>query len=342
MKELFKDKRILVTGGCGSIGSEIVFQLLELGPAAVYVLDHNESGQFHLREKLEEHSPDKAGMVRHLVGDVRDKYRLKKAVKGVDIVFHAAALKHVPLCEYNPFEAVATNVLGTENIIDAARNENVERFISISTDKAVNPINTMGATKLLGEKLTMTAPIGSCTTKFSSVRFGNVLDSDGSVIPIFRRQIEKGGPVTLTSNDMTRFFMSIQEAVNLVLHAAEIMKGREIFILKMDSVNIRDLAEVMIEELAPKYSYNPGDIKINIIGVRPGEKLYESLLTEEEAPHAQESENMYILRPGITTPGYVEKFYLSENSKIKEYTSRSASKLSKDKIRERLHREKIL
>jgi UDP-N-acetylglucosamine 4,6-dehydratase/5-epimerase len=342
MDRLFKDKKILVTGGCGSIGSEIVAQLLEHDPRAVYVLDHDESGQFHLRERMEEKDPEKAQLVRHLVGDIRDKDRLNKAVKGVDIIFHAAALKHVPLCEYNPFEAVATNVIGTENLIDAAIRENVDRFISISTDKAVNPINTMGATKLLSEKLTMTAPIGDSKTLFSCVRFGNVLDSDGSVIPIFRRQIEQGGPVTLTSDDMTRFFMSIKEAVNLVLEAAKIMKGREIFILKMNSVKISDLAEVMIKELAPKCGYKPGDIKIKIIGKRPGEKLYESLLTEEEIPHSEETDNMYIIRPGITTPGYVEKYNQPKELDILEYSSRSTVKLSKEKIREKLYKEQIL
>lgn len=342
MEKTFEGKDIIVTGGCGSIGSEIVSQLLEHNPKRIRVFDHNESGLFHLQERLELEKKEKAGVVRYLIGDIRDKERVRKAFKDAEIVFHAAALKHVPLCEYNPFEAVATNILGTENVIEAARMENVKNFVSISTDKAVNPINTMGATKLLGEKLTVTAPLGDYITKFSCVRFGNVLNSDGSVIPIFKQQIARGGPVTITSKDMTRFFMSIDEAVNLVLTAAKIMERREIFVLKMDSVRIVDLAEVMIEELAPKYGYEPKNIKIEEIGIRPGEKLYESLLTEEEIPHVKETENMYVLKPGISTPAYIEKGYLSKDVKIHEYSSRSTRILNKGEIKERLIRYGIL
>ena len=210
LKKTFQGKEILVTGGCGSIGSEIVRQLLKYKPKRIKILDNNESGHFNLRQKIP------SSITRHLVGDIRDRDRIKKAMKGVDIVFHAAALKHVPICEYNPFEAVSTNVIGTQNMVDMAREEGVDKFLAISTDKAVNPINTMGATKLLSEKL-VTITYGEYKTKFSCVRFGNVLNSNGSVIPIFRDQIAKGGPVSITSEDMTRFFMSIDEAVNLVL-----------------------------------------------------------------------------------------------------------------------------
>jgi len=342
MRELFKGKDILVTGGCGSIGSEIVNQLLEYNPKRIRVFDQNESGLFHLQERVEFEKKEKAKVVRYLIGDVRDRYRLKRALKGVDIVFHAAALKHVPLCEYNPSEAVATNVIGTENLIDVARQENVERFVSISTDKAVNPINTMGATKLLSEKLTMTGSFGDYRTLFSCVRFGNVLNSDGSVVPIFRRQISRGCPVTITSKEMTRFFMSMQEAVNLVLKAAKIMKGREIFILKMNSVNIKDLAEVLIEELAPKYGHNPKDIKIKEIGIRPGEKLYESLLTKEDIAHVRETEDMYILRSAILTPTCIERGYTSKDIKIHRYSSRSTRILTKEEIKKKLYKYKIL
>jgi len=343
MKKTFEGKDILVTGGCGSIGSEIVSQLLEYNPKRIRVFDHNESGLFHLQQRLEFKKKEKANVVRYLVGNIRDKDRLLNALKDVDIVFHAAALKHVPLCEYNPSEAVATNVIGTENLIEIARQENVEKFITISTDKAVNPINTMGTTKLLSEKLTLTAPLGDYRTIFSCVRFGNVLNSDGSVIPIFKSQIERGGPVTITSKEMTRFFMSISEAVNLVLKAAKIMQGREIFILKMNSVRIIDLAEVMIEELAPRYGYKPEDIKIKYIGIRPGEKLHESLLAEEEIPFVKETEEMYILKLGISTPTYVERGYVSKSIKIQKYCSNDPSiLLNKKEIKERLIKYKIL
>lgn len=342
MKNTFEGKDILITGGCGSIGYEIVRQLIDYNPKKIRVFDHNESGLFHLQQRLEFEKKEKANVVRYLIGDIRDKNRLKKAVKDVDILFHAAALKHVPLCEYNPFEAVATNVIGTENVIDVAREENIEKFVFISTDKAVNPINTMGATKLLGEKLIINAPLGDYRTVFGCVRFGNVLNSDGSVIPIFRKQIEMGGPVTITSKEMTRFFMSMSEAVNLVLKAAKIMEGREIFILKMDSVRIIDLAEVMIEELAPRYGYKQEDIKIKEIGIRSGEKLYESLLTEEEIPYVKETEDMYILKLGMSPPSYIKRDYVSKDIKIQEYSSKSTRTLNKEEIKERLFKYKIL
>ncbi|MBI5061106.1 MAG: polysaccharide biosynthesis protein [Candidatus Aenigmarchaeota archaeon] len=327
LSDFYKGKDILVTGGCGSIGSEIVKQLLDYDVKRIRVFDHNESGQFHLQERLQN---DK---LRTLIGNIRDKERLKWAMKDVDIVFHAAALKHVPICEYNPFEAVATNVYGTQNVIDVAREEGVEKVMLISTDKAVNPINTMGATKLLCEKLILNAPIGDIKTAFSCVRFGNVLNSDGSVIPIFKEQIKNGGPVTITSADMVRFFMSMQEAINLVLKATEKMMGREIFILKMQALRVIDLAEVMIEELAPKHGYQPEKIKIKVIGVRPGEKLRESLLTEEEALYAEDSDGMLVLRPGVITPHYVIKSSVTRPVDSKKYDGKEVDLLSKDEIR---------
>ena len=333
MKETFKGKNILITGGCGSIGSEIVRQLTDYDIGKIRVFDHDESAQFHLEEELEgSHN------MRYLIGDIRDKDRVKRATRGVDIVFHAAALKHVPLCEYNPLEAVHTNVLGTQNIIDASKEEEVEKLIAISTDKAVNPINTMGATKLLSEKLVINAGfIGEHKTIFSCVRFGNVLNSDGSVIPIFKKQIGKGGPVTVTSKEMTRFFMSMPEAVNLILESAKVMKGREVFILNMKGIRIIDLAEAMIEELAEK----PEDIEIKMVGVRPGEKLYELLMTEEEARHVEDKGNMFVLRPGITTPDIVIMDAVGK-SDGREYSSKSTTLLTKEEIKRMLHDKDLL
>ena len=326
LKEFFKGKDILVTGGCGSVGSEIIRNLMKFDVKRVRSFDNNESGQFHLQEELEEH-----GKLRTLMGDIRDAHRLNLAMKGVDIVFHAAALKHVPMCEYNPFEAVATNVFGTQNALNAAREEGVDRFIAISTDKAVNPINTMGATKLLGEKLVMNAAIGDFKTKFSCVRFGNVLYSSGSVIPIFTRQVMKGGPLTVTSPEMTRFFMSMEEAVGLILKSACIMKGREIFILKMKSMKIMDLADAIKEEFGPKYGFKPDEIKIKSIGIRPGEKIHEALMTEEESMYAEESDDMFIIRPGINTPVYVDKIVPTHQAKA--YSSVNGHILSKKEIK---------
>ncbi len=297
LEKTFKGKDILITGGCGSIGSEIVKQLLHYQPKRIKVFDNSESGLFNLQQRL------RSPLIRTLVGDIRDKERLRLAVKGCDFVFHAAALKHVPLCEYNPFEAVYTNVIGTQNLVEVARDEKVKKVIAISTDKAVNPINTMGATKLLSEKLVLTADIGDfCQTKFSCVRFGNVLNSIGSVIPIFKEQIKRGGPVTITSPEMVRFFMSMPEAVHLVLQSAQKAKGGEIFILKMDKIKITDLAEVMIEAMAPKYNLDPKNIDIAIIGIRPGEKLDEQLITEEEKEFLEDAGKLNIIRPSRTLP----------------------------------------
>lgn len=332
----FKNKDILVTGGCGSVGSALVKNLLKYDVERVRSFDINETGQFNLQEET------RSNKLRILIGDIRDKRRLEWAIKGVDIVFHAAALKHVPLCEYNPFEAVSTNVYGTQNLIDVAREEQVDRFLAISTDKAVNPINTMGATKLLSEKLVMNASMGDVKTLFSCVRFGNVINSGGSVIPIFKRQISQGGPITLTSEEMTRFFMSNQESVNLIFKAAYKMRGREIFILKMKSLRITDLVEAMIEELAPKYGHKPRDIKIKIIGIRPGEKLYESLMTEEEVRHVEDHGDMFVLRPGVISPHVITKEIVAKPPDPREYVSKYAKLLTKKEIIEVLRIEKIV
>jgi len=294
MVNIFRGKNILVTGGSGSIGSGIVKKVLQCEPEVVRVLSNDENCLFDLEQELQGYSN-----LRFLVGDVRDKERLQHAVENIDFVFHAAALKHVPLCEYNPFEAVKTNVLGTQNVIEAAMEEEVEKLITISTDKAVNPVNVMGATKLLAERLTISANQykGLRKTVFSCVRFGNVLDSRGSVMSSFREQIIKGGPVTLTEPNMTRFVMSIPKAVELVLKAAQIAQEGEIFIFKMPALRIADLAEAMIDELAPQYGYNPESIKVKISGKRAGEKIYEELLTSDEAINASEIEDMFIITP---------------------------------------------
>lgn len=291
--EQFKGKRVLVTGGAGSIGQEIVRNLTTQGCAQIRVLDINETGLFELENSL------KCDHLRMLIGDIRDKDRLSRAMEGVDVVFHAAALKHVPLCEYNPFEAAKTNVLGTQNAIDCAIDNEVDRFIMISTDKAVNPTNVMGTTKLLAERLTLAANYhkGSRRSKFSVVRFGNVLNSRGSLLTTLKQQIENGEDVTLTHKDMTRFVMSIEEAVRLVLSAGARCEGGEVFILKMDVLRIADLIRVIAEDLGAKCGRK---VKTKTIGIRPGEKLYEELLTEDESQLVKDIGDMYVLRPGAT------------------------------------------
>lgn len=289
----FKDKSILVTGGVGSIGSVLVKKLLELDPRVIRIFDNNETGLYDLYNELQ------SKKIRPLIGDIRDKERINRALEGIDIVFHASALKHVPLCEYNPFDAVKTNILGTQNIMDAALDHAIDKVILISTDKAANPTNVMGATKLLAERLTVSMNYyrGKRSTAFSCVRFGNVLNTRGSVVPLFKNQIAKGGPVTLTDSGMTRFMMTIPKAIDLVFKATELSRGGEIFILKMPALRVKDLAEVVVEELAPRCGYKSEDIEIKNIGKRPGEKIYEELMTSYEAEYAYENEDMFIVLP---------------------------------------------
>jgi FlaA1/EpsC-like NDP-sugar epimerase len=337
LSEYFRNKDVLVTGGCGSIGTEIVRALLKYDVKRVRVLDNNESGLFYLQESLGQQKG-----LRMLLGDIRDPKRLRWAMRGADIVFHAAALKHVPLCENNPFEAVSTNVVGTQNAIEVATDEGVKKFISISTDKAVNPINTMGATKLLSEKLVLNTPFGEQTTTFACVRFGNVFNSVGSVIPVFKNQIQAGGPVTITSRDMIRFFMTIPKAVELVLKASKIMDDREIFILKMNAIRITDLAEVLIEEMAPRYGYEPEDIKIKEIGIRPGEQLYEKLMTAQEAQHVEIQGDMFVLKHRIIAPHYVTKVSDTSRSIDKGlYDARESKVLTRGEIKKLIQDETL-
>ena len=318
--EQFKGKRVLVTGGAGSIGQEIVRNLTTHGCAQIRVLDINETGLFELENSL------KCDHLRMLIGDIRDKDRLSRAMEDVDVVFHAAALKHVPLCEYNPFEAAKTNVLGTQNAIDCAIDNEVDRFIMISTDKAVNPTNVMGTTKLLAERLTLAANYhkGNRRSKFSVVRFGNVLNSRGSLLTTLKQQIEKGEDVTLTHKDMTRFVMSIEEAVSLVLSAGAMCEGGEVFILKMDVLRIADLIQVIAEDLGGKRGRK---VRTKLIGIRPGEKLYEELLTEDESLLVEDVGDMYVLRSGASPKAKRKKVV---------YNSQECSFMTDAQIRKKL------
>lgn len=326
-EKYFNGKTILVTGGTGSIGSEIVRQLLKYKPKQIRVYSRDEFKQFNLQNELN-NLP--IGFISYLIGDVRDKERLMMACEGVDIIFHAAALKHVPFCEYNPFEAVKTNVLGTQNVAECARNQNVENVVAISTDKAASPINTMGATKLLAEKIILNAQnyVGYRKTKYTVVRFGNVLGSRGSVVPLFIEQIKKYKEITLTDPQMTRFLISIPQAVNLVFKACVISKGKDLFILKMPVVNLLDLAEVMIDILSKKYGYKNGQIKVKIIGKRKGEKKYEILISEEESNYIYENGDMFCLTDEDIR--YIPNGF--HESRIKIYRSSDLSVMSKEKI----------
>ncbi len=330
MTSLVSGKRILVTGGTGTIGSYLVQRLLESDAEVVRVFSRDEHKQFQMLQLITRNNGGKAKRVRFLLGDVRDKERLQRAMEGIDIVFHLAALKHVPACEYNPYEAVKTNVLGTQNVIDCAIQANVAALIYASTDKAASPTNTMGASKLLAERLIVSASEGwkgPREIKFLSVRFGNVLNSRGSVVPLFRNQIQNGGPLTVTDPDMTRFVMKIDRAVELMLQSLHISQGGEIFVFKMPVLRIGDLAQAVIESEG-----KPVDI-LNV-GLRPGEKLYEELMSEEESVRSLETKDMFIILPFNTDPNdFVKQYKEAELSPTGIYSSASESVISVEEIK---------
>jgi len=243
LRELIEGRTVLVTGGTGSIGSEIVASLFPYQPRSVRVLSRDDTKQFELGERFRGESS-----LRLLIGDVRDRSRIRRALAGCDLVFHAAALKHVAACEFNPFEATETNVRGTQNVVEAAIDAGVDRLLTISTDKAVDPTNVMGATKLLSERLMAAAQAyrGPAQTRFAAVRFGNVIGSRGSLIPLVQQQVARGGPVTITDPEMTRYLMPIREAIRLCFVAMAHMQGGEVFILKMPRVRVGNLIEILI------------------------------------------------------------------------------------------------
>ncbi len=332
LKNVFKGKKILVTGGTGSIGSQIVFRLLKYEPEVIRVFANDENAIFLMQQELKDHDN-----LRFLLGDIRDSKRLIRALEDIEIVFHAAALKHVPLCEYNPFEAVQTNVLGTQNLIDAALKVGVKKVINISTDKAVNPANTMGATKLLAEKLIIDANFyrGDKETVFANVRFGNVLYSRGSVLRIFEEEIINNKPITVTDPNMTRFMMSITDTINLVFKATQMALNGEIFILKMPVIRTGDLATAVIEKTTKELGKKKSDVKIVEVGRRPGEKVFEELMTETEAGFALETEEMFIVLPQLNIHGLIMdpvEYKNSKETEIHRYASSDFEPLSKDEI----------
>jgi FlaA1/EpsC-like NDP-sugar epimerase len=289
--EYLDHKRILVTGGAGSIGSEICRQVARFQPELIAVFDNSENNLYRLELEMKQKYPSVTFIP--IVGSIQDRARVDQVFARLrpHVVFHAAAHKHVPMMEYNPCEAVKNNIFGTKTVAEAADRYRVERFVLISTDKAVNPTNVMGATKRAAEMVVQYMNEHS-STRFISVRFGNVLGSDGSVVPLFKKQIAEGGPVTVTHPDVTRYFMTIPEACQLVLQAGAIGEGGEVMLLDMGQpTKIKDLAEDLI-----RFSgYEPGrDIEIKYIGLRPGEKLYEELLLDEENTTATRHQKIYI------------------------------------------------
>lgn len=280
LKKAFKGRTVMITGAAGSIGSELSRQAALYGAEKVVFYDWWENGMFYLRNELIENYP--SGNFEFIIGDVKDSRRVNTVMKlhKPDTVFHAAAYKHVPLMEDNPTEAIRNNIIGTKTVGDAAIRNGVDKFVLVSTDKAVNPTNVMGATKRAAEKMIHILSESQDTTKFCAVRFGNVANSNGSVLPIFKRQIERGGPVTVTHKDITRFFMTIPEAVHLILRAWIMGENNDLFVLDMgEPIKIYDLAKwvIAINGYIPEV-----DIKIDITGLRPGEKLYEEVLVKQE------------------------------------------------------------
>jgi len=275
-------KKILITGGTGSFGKAFLQYALEvLKPNAIRIFSRDELKQYEMRKQFNHPS------IRYFIGDIRDGERVARALAGVDYVIHAAAMKHVEAAEYNPFEAVQTNIIGTQNIISSAIDCGVEKVIALSSDKAVNPVNLYGATKLCQERIVTQSNsyVGKKSTRFACVRYGNVVGSRGSVVPLYREQM-KSGEVTITDERMTRFWITLPQAVRFVHKALETMQGGEIFVPKLPSMKITDLAKAMAPEC-----------KIKIVGIRPGEKLHEVMITEDEARHTLDIGERYVVKP---------------------------------------------
>jgi UDP-N-acetylglucosamine 4,6-dehydratase len=334
---MFNDKKILITGGTGSLGQALTQRLLQKNVKTIRILSRNESKQIEMESKFND------DRLRFFLGDIRDKERLVRATEDIDYVFHAAALKHVPKIEYNPFEAIKTNVIGSQNVIDACLEANVKKVICIGTDKAVSPLNTYGATKLLMEKLFVTAnnylDPKKHATKFIAVRYGNVLGSSGSVVPKFIEQIKNKKKITITDNQMTRFSITMDEALDFILKATEYGQGSEIFVPKIRAYTIFDIKKALTEIL--------GDYGEEIVGIRPGEKLHETLINSEEIRYSWEYKDLYM----ITNPLYpmfhptvINDTYqgIKKLDKFERYSSDLVEKIPKDELKQILKESELL
>lgn len=336
MSGWFNGKKVLIVGGTGTIGQSLLKHILLDNPEVVRIFSRDEFKQFQLQQEYKEYKN-----IRFLIGDVRDYNRLERAMQDIDYVFHTAAMKHVPACEYNPFEAVQTNVLGTQNVIQAALACNVSKVVFTSTDKAISPTNTYGASKLMAERLISAAQYqaGSKKTIFAAVRFGNVMGSRGSVIPLFKWQVEEKRKITITCKEMTRFMMSLRQATELTLKAMEIAKGGEVFVLKMPVIRLMDLAELVVETTARNIGISPSDVEYEEIGIRPGEKMYEELMTLEESYTAQETNEMFIISNAFIGK---HEYDGAKGAVQQSYSSNGHAPLDKKELFELLTNENLL
>ena len=321
---MFEGKKILITGGTGYLGQALTKRLLKSDVDIIRIFSRNESKQIEMASKIS----DKR--LRFLLGDIRDYDRLNRALEDIDIVFHVAALKHVPVIEYNPFEGIKTNVIGSQNVISACLEQNVERAICIGTDKAVSPINTYGATKLLMEKLFVTASNylnpKRHRTKFITLRYGNVVGSSGSVIPKFVEQIKNKQNITITDPKMTRFSITMDQALDFILKASKLGKGSEIFVPKMKAYSITSVKDSLFELLG-----NTGE---EVTGIREGEKLDEILISDDEMRYCWELEDMFMILHPVINKNYSEETNeLKKIQSMESYSSANAEKLSNDELK---------
>lgn len=327
---MFENKTIFITGGTGSWGNELTAQLLEKNPKQILIYSRSELHQVNMQRKF--NNPK----IKFLIGDIRDHDRLIECAKGVDYIFHLAALKHVPVCEEQPYEAIKTNIVGTKNIIEAAKLNRVKKVIDVSTDKAVDPLNLYGMTKAIGERLIIQANLEPSDTQFVCIRGGNVLGTNGSVVPFFADQIRRYKKISLTDKRMTRYFLTLKEAIHLLFKASEESRGGETFVMKMPSCKIADLAEVMAKTLSPE------PISIIEIGSRPGEKIHEVLVSRYESPLTyQYDENYFVILPQLKIDDLESKYKHLSKVAFEEYSSND-SLMSKDDIQKMLKDGKFI
>ncbi|HBJ1645940.1 SDR family NAD(P)-dependent oxidoreductase [Clostridium botulinum] len=337
--DYYTGKKILVIGGTGTIGNGLIKELLKQEPSVIRILSRDEYKQFIMENEIKDKSK-----LRFLIGDVRDYDRVDRAMNEIDVVFNLAAMKHVPACEYNPSEAIKTNVIGMENVIKAAINNNVESVVFTSSDKAINPTNSYGATKLLAEKLVQAANYskGRAKTKFTAVRFGNVMGSRGSVIPLFKKQIEDFRKITITDPNMTRFMMTLSQSVKLIITAGEISLGGEVFILKMPIIKLQHLADVVVEEIAKKTNISLENIDIQTIGIRAGERKFEELMTKQESEFAYDLGDMYAVLSSDSVRRLEVSYKKYKKAEVGSYNSSEGVHITKEQVRKLILSDKLI